>query len=70
MRLIEARLRNGLKQFDLQKLSGIHQSRISFIERGEIDPRIDEQDRLERALGLKVDWHRTKTLGKKPILVF
>jgi transcriptional regulator with XRE-family HTH domain len=37
-------------QFQLRLLSGIHQSRISLIENGLIEPRQDEKQRLSKAL--------------------
>lgn len=53
MNLKELRFRKGLNQFDIQLLSGVHQSRISLIERGYVKPTSKELERLARALKVK-----------------
>jgi len=55
MDLREARFKKRLTQFDLRIKTGIHQSKISNIERGYIAPREDEKRVLARALGVKTD---------------
>ena len=59
MDLKEARFKTGKSQFDLRLLTGIHQSRISCIERGYVKPRDDEKEKIESALGLRIDWDET-----------
>jgi transcriptional regulator with XRE-family HTH domain len=66
MRLREARFRKGLTQFKLRICTGIHQSRISHIETGQVEPRLDEKERIEAALGLEVDWNDTRQFGNRP----
>jgi transcriptional regulator with XRE-family HTH domain len=56
MNLREARFKKSMTQFDLRILTGIHQSRISYIERGYIVPRDDEKQKIEAALGLRISW--------------
>jgi transcriptional regulator with XRE-family HTH domain len=46
------RARRGLSQSQVGKLSGIHATEISRIERGLRDPRISTLIRLARALGM------------------
>ena len=60
MHLKEARFNRGMTQFDLRLLTGIHQSRISCIERGYVEARKDEKQKIEDALGLKIDWHENR----------
>jgi len=52
MNLREARFKARLTQFDLRIRTGIHQSKISYIERGYITPRPDEKKALATALGI------------------
>ena len=60
MRLKEARFVWGMTQYDLYLLTGIDHSRISYIEQGYISPREDEKQKIENALGLKIDWHKNR----------
>jgi transcriptional regulator with XRE-family HTH domain len=59
MNLKEARFKKDMTQFDLRILTGIHQSRISYIERGYVVPRDDEKQKIETALGLRISWDET-----------
>jgi transcriptional regulator with XRE-family HTH domain len=52
-RLREERQRRRVTQFQLRIASGVHQSKISLIENGWIEPRDDEQRRLAKALSVK-----------------
>jgi transcriptional regulator with XRE-family HTH domain len=45
-----ARVTQGLRQKDVEKWTGIIQSRISMIENGLIEPRYDEKERLAKVL--------------------
>ncbi|TKJ32435.1 transcriptional regulator [bacterium (candidate division B38) B3_B38] len=54
-RLRETRLLKRITQFQLRILTGIHQSKISLIENGLIDPTQDEEKKLAKALGTKVE---------------
>jgi transcriptional regulator with XRE-family HTH domain len=47
------RLQKRLSQWDLSKMTGIHQSRISLIERNYVIPRHDEVMKLAAALKTK-----------------
>lgn len=40
----------GLKQIAVAKASGIHQSRLSLIERGWVEPRPEELAKIESAV--------------------
>jgi transcriptional regulator with XRE-family HTH domain len=56
-RLKQARRQKGMKQPELAKKSGVSQSTISKLERGELDgSRADTQIALARALGVAVEW--------------
>lgn len=49
-KLRDIRVIKRVTQFQLRLLSGIHQSRISLIENGLIEPREDEKQRVAKAL--------------------
>lgn len=53
MTLKEARFKKGFTQFDLRLKTGIHQSKISLLERNYMVPREDEKARLAKALGVR-----------------
>jgi len=50
----ETRVVKRVSQFQLRLATGIHQSKISMIENGLIDPREDEKEKLAKALGVAV----------------
>ena len=52
-KLREVRVLRRISQFQLRIYTGIHQSKISLIENGLIEPKPDERKRLSRALGVK-----------------
>ena len=54
-KLRETRVVKKISQFQLRVLTGIHQSKISMIENGLIQPRDDEREKLARALGARVE---------------
>ena len=47
----ELRLKKGLTQRALEKITGIHQPKISYIERG-FPPSTEEKEALKKAFGL------------------
>lgn len=51
--LREVRAVRRITQFQLRVSTGIHQSKISMIENGLIEPREDEKQRLAKALEVK-----------------
>ena len=53
MDLAEARFKRQWSQWELQKRSGVHQSRISLIENGYVAPTQKEKAAIVRALGIK-----------------
>ena len=53
-KLRETRVVKRITQFQLRISTGIHQSKISMIENGLVQPRGDEKKRLARALGVQV----------------
>jgi len=53
-RLREVRVIKRITQFQLRLSTGIHQSKISLIENGLIEPYDDEKKRIVEALGIKV----------------
>lgn len=55
MNLFEARARQRATQWDLRRETGIHQSKISLIERGYVEPSPAEKSMLAAALGMAVD---------------
>jgi predicted transcriptional regulator len=59
MDLITLRAKLRKTQWDLKILTGIHQSKLSLIERGYIEPTKQEKELIARALGFsanKIDW--------------
>ena len=59
MNLLEARFRKRLTQYDLVKLTGVHQSRVSLIERGYSSPTRKEKFAIAKALGVdphEINW--------------
>ena len=54
-RLREIRVVKRITQFQLRLSTGIHQSKISMIENGLVDPREDEKKRLAKALGVRME---------------
>ena len=59
MDLITLRAKLRKTQWDLKVLTGIHQSKLSLIERGYIEPSEQEKGLIARALGLsdsEIDW--------------
>ena len=59
MDLITLRAKLRKTQWDLKVLTGIHQSKLSLIERGYIEPSEQEKGLIARAIGLsadEIDW--------------
>jgi transcriptional regulator with XRE-family HTH domain len=52
-RLREIRVVKRITQFQLRLSTGIHQSKISLIENGLVEPREDEKQRLAKALHVR-----------------
>lgn len=48
----ELRLKNKLRQADIEKLTSIPQPRYSRLERGEAEPTKEEKEALAKAFGL------------------
>lgn len=53
MNLTTARAIKRITQWDIRKATGIHQSKISLIERGYVVPSEEERIAIAEALGLK-----------------
>jgi hypothetical protein len=65
MDLYEARLLKRVKQYELQAMAKVFQSRISMAEKGLISLRRDEKERIEKALGgVRIDWKGTERKNK------
>ncbi len=54
-RFREVRVVKRITQFQLRLSTGIHQSKISLIENGLIEPREDEKKKLAHALGTNIE---------------
>lgn len=52
--MIQARIDSGISQQQLSERSGINQSNISRIERGEGNPSVETLSRIARAMGKKL----------------
>lgn len=53
-RLREIRVVKRITQFQLRLATGVHQSKISFLENGLIEAREDEKERIAKALHVRV----------------
>ena len=51
-RLRAIRAEKRVTQFQLRLSTGIHQSKISMIENGLVEPKADEKRRIAKALGV------------------
>ena len=63
MNLFEARMMKRRTQWDLRIATGIHQTKISLIERGYVEPRKSEKLKLAKALNClpeQIEWDRFK----------
>lgn len=59
MHLVEARAKHRVTQWDINKKTGIHQSKISLIERGYVVPSEEERQKIAIALGIRetdIEW--------------
>lgn len=54
MNLFEARARRRKTQWDIRQNTGIHQSKVSLIERGYVEPTEKEKTLIAKALGFAV----------------
>jgi transcriptional regulator with XRE-family HTH domain len=54
-RLREIRVVKRITQFQLRLITGIHQSKISLIENGFIEPQDEEKEKLAKALGVSLE---------------
>ncbi len=52
-RLREIRVVKRVTQFQLRIATGIHQSKISLIENGLVEPKEDEKKRFAKTLGVR-----------------
>ncbi len=55
MNLKEARFHAGLSQYDIALKTGIHQSRLSLIERGYLHPSNKEKKKISKVLRHKTE---------------
>lgn len=63
MDLFEARAKRRMTQWGLKNMTGIHQSKISLIERGYIVPTLEEKEKIAQALGIpdgEIEWRNIK----------
>jgi transcriptional regulator with XRE-family HTH domain len=54
-KLRETRVVRRVTQFQLRLITGIHQSKLSMIENGLIEPREDERQKIAKALHVKLE---------------
>ena len=54
-KLREVRVVRRISQMQLRLLTGVNQTKISWIENGYIKPKPEEKEKLSRALGLPVE---------------
>ncbi len=62
MTLREARQEKGLSQEALAAITGLTQVTVSLIETGKVAPQAATRRRIEKALGVRVNWLQTKGL--------
>ena len=69
MNLRESRFQRRWSQYELQKRSGVQQSRLSLIENGYVSPTEKEKAAIVRALGIQadeIDWPNALSSSSKP----
>jgi len=56
--LKHARLLRGMTQIQLRKKSSVHNTTISYLERGLVKPRPDQIEKIEAALDMRglIEW--------------
>ena len=67
MDLRTTRILKGLNQYDLKLKTGIHQSKISLIERGYLVPGYVEKLKLAEALGVhisEIEWQEKSRMPR------
>jgi transcriptional regulator with XRE-family HTH domain len=62
--LREIRFRRGASQYSIQRDSGVHQSRVSLIERGLVKPTDKEMGAIAQALGVDQRFIAWPVLGR------
>ena len=68
MDLYEARAKRRKTQWDLRKLTGINQSKLSLIENGYIEPSEEEKAMIAKTLGFSVgeiEWPPGETYNRR-----
>lgn len=65
MDLVTARAIKKKTQWDVRKETGIHQSKISLIEHGYVNPTDDEKTAIAQALGVAVNAIKWPAAGVK-----
>jgi len=65
MDLRTTRFLKNITQPQLQKAARVHQSRISQAENGLIRLNDDERRRIERALGVPINWEQPKKFTRR-----
>jgi transcriptional regulator with XRE-family HTH domain len=60
--LYKARKAKGLTQEKLEEMTGIHAENISALEHGKFNPNKQSRQKIEKALGEKIDWSETSKL--------
>ncbi len=55
MHLFEARAKFRMTQWDIRRVTSIHQSKISLIEHGHVVPSDEEKSAIAGALGIAVN---------------
>lgn len=63
MTLQQVREKKQLTQTDLARRTGLTNIQISNLETGKNMPHQRTMDKIERVLGEKIDWYKTKTKG-------
>lgn len=66
MNLFEARARRRKTQWDIRQTTGIHQSKVSLIERGYVNPTDDEKRAIAQALGFGVEDIKWPAIENQP----
>jgi transcriptional regulator with XRE-family HTH domain len=67
MNLREARKKAELTQVEVSELAGIPQSHFSSIESGKMFPLGQTRKKIESAIGIPIDWVKTRLQGKRTL---
>lgn len=67
MKFKQARQLAGMTQVGLAEEAGIPQSHVSNLEQGKFFPQKETREKIEKALGMEIDWIGTRLDGDRKL---